>query len=90
MSVSAARVSVTTTATSLAAGDSADGLSVAVHNPGSVAVYVGGSTVTTATGFELGPQQTLSIDLDPPRGPVAGEWGAGEALYGIVAAGKVG
>jgi hypothetical protein len=87
MSVSASRVTVTDAATILASGDSADGLSVAVHNPGATTVFIGGADVTASNGFELGAEQTIAIDLAPPRGPVSGEWGAGESLYGVVASG---
>lgn len=66
--------SVTTTATAILAGRSARE-SLLVQNLGSVDVYVGGSTVTTATGIKVAANESLSFD------EFVG------TLYGIVAAG---
>lgn len=44
------------------------------HNGGGAAVYLGGSDVTTSTGFELKNNSTLSVYL-PGR----------ETIYGVVA-----
>lgn len=72
-----AEVSVATTATRIATGDS-DGCIATIKNIGSADVYLGGSSVTTATGLALGASAAMSLDLD-----------AGENLYGIVATGTV-
>ena len=70
-----AEVSVATTATVIASGDS-DGCVATIKNVGSADVYLGGSSVTTANGVALGASAAMSFDLD-----------AGEKLYGIVATG---
>ena len=74
------QVSVGTTATRVDVTDpwyanSALG-SVLVRNRGSVSVFLGGSAVTTANGFELGAGESVSMDL-----------GTKDTLYGIVASG---
>lgn len=76
------RVTVATTATRL---DSTtvpfSGGAFAVQNLGSATVYVGLSTVTTATGWPVPAGSTLSLEsasIDPSVG-----------LYGIVAASTV-
>lgn len=46
--------------------------SLLVRNRGAVAVYLGGSTVTTSTGFQLDPGESLTLDF-PTYG--AGLWG---------------
>ena len=79
MAVSAAAVSVGTTATllSVTETDYVGGASFAVKVPsGGATVYVGASGVTTATGFPLAAGDTLQVDVDK-----------GESLYGVVAAG---
>lgn len=48
---------------------------VTVLNSGTVTLYVGGSTVTTATGVPVGPNSQLTL-----QGPMV-------ALYGITASG---
>lgn len=81
MTVKSSAVSVTTSATRLDSADSADdgqpGQSVAVYNNGTATIYLGGSSVTTATGSPV-PAGTWgpSMDLTPAEG-----------LYGIVASG---
>lgn len=48
---------------------------ISVHNPSSVAAYLGGSGVTTsAYGCVLNPSETFTADLPP-----------GSTLYGVVA-----
>lgn len=69
-------VTVTTTATLVVAADDKN-RTVYLHNPSGVKFYLGGSTVTTLTGFHLDNGGTLAIEL-PLR----------ETLYGIVAAGS--
>ena len=74
MSIAASRVTVAATATLIATGF--NGASwVYVHAPsGGNTVYIGGSDVTAATGFEL------------PKGAVHEFWLAEtDKLYGIVA-----
>lgn len=76
MPLKSAHVSVTTSATLLAAGtDGAPGypISVVVLNTGSTSVELGGADVTASTGYELGAGLSLSIDLVH-----------GDDLYGIV------
>lgn len=51
------------------------GESVVVQNGTSVTVYLGGSTVTTASGFALAAGSTLAVDLAD-----------GETIYGVVEA----
>src|SRR5829696_8377809 len=65
VAVRATRVTVTDTATPLI-GSTADyqmGSSALIRNRGSVSVYVGGSGVTTATGYELEPGDAIPVDL---------------------------
>ena len=79
MAVSAAAVSVGTTATllSTAETDFVGGAAFAVKVPsGGATVFVGASGVNTSAGFPLAAGETLLVDLD-----------AGESLYGVVASG---
>jgi hypothetical protein len=69
-------VTVTTTATLVVAADDKN-RTVYLHNPSGVKFYLGGSTVTTLTGFHLDNGETLAVEL-PLR----------ETLYGIVASGS--
>lgn len=77
MGIAAARVAVTPDATVLlsagAEGDFTPGRSIAVYNPGSVSVYLGGGDVDASTGFELLGGRTFAADLH------------GDALYGLSA-----
>lgn len=83
MAVKSRAVSVATTATQLDSttdnDDGSPGESIAVYNNGAATIYIGGSSVTTATGSPV----------------AAGTWGPtfdlgpGEPLYGIVASGTV-
>ena len=69
---------VTTSATSLDVDDSANSSrSCLIRNRGSVAVFVGGPAVTSATGYQLDPGEALSLDT--------GGTGAGVATYAITA-----
>lgn len=54
--------------------------SVLIRNRGSVAVFIGGSAVTTGTGFQLDPGETVTLDTSGT--------GAGVATYGITASGS--
>lgn len=91
MSVAPARVTVTTVATRLdvtAEADYAAGAPAFVRTYGqamvvrnrdtSNSVYLGGPTVTAATGFELAAGESMSLDL-----------ANNDALYGITASGTV-
>lgn len=81
MAVTAARVSVATTATRLDTG-TVGGMSrsaLLVRNAGAATVDLGGSTVTSGAGFELAAGESASIDV------VFGDGG----VYGIAAAGTV-
>lgn len=64
MATLGAQVSVTNTATLLYQSD-ADGSTVLVCNRGTSPVFVGSAAVTTATGFQLDPGTSISLDLDP-------------------------
>lgn len=75
--ISASRVTVTTSATSIVAAGS-DTIGACVRNAGTASVYLGGSGVTTSTGYELPASDTLCMDLLN-----------NETLYGIVASGTV-
>ena len=74
--MASAQVTVTSSATALDQS-TAGARSLLVRNRGAVAVYLGDSGVTTATGFQVDPAETVAIDI--PRSGGAG------ALYGITA-----
>ena len=75
MAVKASRVNVGATATALSAtDDSRAGEAVVVRNRGSAAVYLGGSDVTSSTGFQLDAGDTLAVDVT-----------YGETLYAVAA-----
>lgn len=78
MAVSSGQVTVGTTPTLLSAAetDSSAGEQIVVNNSGAVSVYLGGPTVSTATGY------ALAAGVVSPRL----ELGTGEALYAVVAA----
>lgn len=78
MTLVTGQVAVATTATLIIAGDPIARSAVVVGNRGAASVFVGGSGVTTATGFEVKAGLDGYFHLDP-----------GEALYGIVAAATV-
>lgn len=73
------RVTVATTATRVdaaAAGDHIGECRITILNPtGGQSVFLGGSAVTTAAGYELVSGASKDFDLE-----------AGETLYGIVTA----
>lgn len=79
MAVVGAVVAVATTATLLsgADGDSIAGQSIYVSNAGANPIFLGGSGVTTGTGYSLAAGASL---------PWPVRLGVGEALYGIVTA----
>lgn len=79
MAVKAARVSVAATATALAQTDTVAVSAILVRNRGTAAVYLGASDVTTATGFQLDPGESATVE--------AGTYPL--ALYGICASGTV-
>lgn len=78
MAVSAAVVTVATTATALTSteADSMIGSQIVVNNTSAVTVFLGGSGVTTATGYPL------AAGIVSPRF----ELGPNEALFGVVTA----
>lgn len=79
MAVVGAVVAVGTSATLLsgADGDAIVGQCVYVTNAGANPIFLGGSGVTTVTGYSLAAGASL---------PWAVQLGVGEALYGVVAA----
>lgn len=79
MAVVGVVIAVATTATLLsgADGDAIVGQSVYVSNAGANPIFLGGSGVTTGTGYSLAAGASLPWPL---------QLGVGEALYGIVAA----
>jgi hypothetical protein len=67
MTVKPAQTSVTTSAVRLDQATDTDhisGQSVLVRNRGTVAVFLGGSDVTSAAGFQLDPGEAATFDLD--------------------------
>jgi len=74
-------VTVTTTATAIPTTPMSNRKAITVFNMSQSAgeiVYLGNSSVTTATGYPLQPYQGLPFDL-----------GSGAKLYGIVASGTI-
>jgi hypothetical protein len=71
-----AQVTVTTTATLLVAANIMD-QTVALHNLGGGAVYLGDANVTTANGYKLDNGDKLQVPV-----------GDNEGLYGITASGS--
>lgn len=68
---------VTTTATAIPSSNATDRRSIILKNEGAVTVYLGGSAVTSSTGFPLEAGDTLPLDL-----------GNDIILYGITASGS--
>lgn len=75
MAATTARISVGTSAALLAAD--ADSGAALIRNRGTGAVYLGDASVTSATGFQVDPGETIPMDLYP-----------GDALYAISASGS--
>lgn len=76
-----AQRTVNTSATALDVDDTSNAVrSVLIRNRGTVAMYVGGPTVTTGTGFQIDAGESVSLDT--------GGTGAGVAVYGITASGS--
>jgi hypothetical protein len=84
MAVLAQQVTVGTSATQLspAPTDAFSGSSIAVNNTGSVTVYLGGPTVTTATGYPLVAGAVISVDLVRVGGTTPA---MDESLFGVAA-----
>ena len=61
--LAAAAVSVGTTATPLPASALANRRSMMIYNNGAAIIYLGGSGVTTATGFPLLPGQAVTLEV---------------------------
>lgn len=78
MAVKAKRVTVTTSPTKINSKptDGQSGAGGQARNRGASSVFVGGSDVTTATGYEVEAGDVIAFDLDH-----------GEDIYGIVASG---
>lgn len=75
--ITASRVTVATTATLIfTTTGGTGGSNVLIRNPGTVSVYLGGSGVTAATGFELAPGDAVSLQIR-----------RSDTVYGIVASG---
>lgn len=68
-------VSVGSTATLICAADDIP-RTIYVHNAGGAKIYVGGSTVTTTTGYHIGNNESADFFI-PVR----------QTLYGVVASG---
>ena len=68
-------VSVGTTATLIVDSDNKN-RDVYIHNGGGAKIYIGGSAVTTSTGFHLANNESLSVFLP-----------LGEKMYAVVASG---
>jgi len=62
MAVVGTQVTVSNTATALESSITADGVALLVRNRGSVAVYLGGPAVTTATGYQLDAGEAVSLE----------------------------
>lgn len=73
-SIAIARPVVATSATVLYTSPNWQ-MSVLIRNPSAVSVYIGGSDVTTSTGFEVAAGDAISYILDPL-----------DSIYGVVAA----
>ena len=68
-------VTIATTPTLIVADDNQN-RTIYIHNSGGAKIYVGGSTVTTTTGFHIGNGESQELFL-----PIS------ETLYGVVASG---
>lgn len=78
MAVKGHRVNVTASATALEVAITAQSGSLVVRNRGAVAIYIGGSDVTSAAGYQLDPSESIEIaamDMSPT------------GVYGITASG---
>lgn len=73
-------VSVTTSATSIVTIP-ANGAPVLLVNGSGATVYIGGSGVTTSTGYALAASSAVLVTYGPPSPQIGG---ASLALYGIV------
>lgn len=67
MALTGRRVTVTDVATRIDAADTNNSTprSLTVKNAGSAAIDIGGSTVTSGTGYELAAGASISLDLEP-------------------------
>lgn len=68
MAVKGHRVTVAATATALEVAITAQSGSLVVRNRGSVAIYIGGSDVTSAAGYQLDPSESIEVaceDISP-------------------------
>lgn len=78
MAISTAQVAVSTTAAKLTSTptDSRAGSSIAITAPAAATLYIGGSGVTSTTGFAVAAGASVSLDLQ-----------SGEDVYGVLASG---
>jgi ApbE superfamily uncharacterized protein (UPF0280 family) len=84
MSVYSAQVTVGTSPArlDLARGwNGAAGGACLIRNRGSVAIYLGNSNVTTSTGFQIDPGDSISIDLRSADPVYAISGSAGQACH---------
>lgn len=89
MAVSGSRVTVTNAATQLTPvdADGIGGMSLGVKNTdASLTVYLGGASVTSATGYPLGPGEVANIDLRNDE-PLYGITASGSAVVGVLVVG---
>lgn len=75
MAATSARISVGTSAVTLAAD--VDSGAALIRNRGTGAVYLGDASVTSSTGFQVDPGETVPVDLFP-----------GDTLYAVSASGS--
>jgi len=78
VAISTAQVAVSTTAAKLTSTptDSRAGSSIAITAPVAATLYIGGSGVTSTTGFAVAAGASVSLDLQ-----------SGEDVYGVLASG---
>lgn len=89
MALSATVVTVAVTPTQLnqPQTDGAPGSSLAILVPaGGATVFIGGPTVTAATGWPITAGESLFLDLDERSGGAVSAVNPGEVVYAIVAA----
>ena len=87
MAVSSAIVAVSTTPALLSADSDGGGASVLVQAPASATLFVGGSTVTPATGFAVAAGQALSVDLPGPNDQLFGVLASGSGVVSVLRSG---
>jgi len=81
MALWAKQVTIGTTATRIDDPETAQNMVVLLCNRSDASIFVGGAGVTTSTGFELTPGDTLTI-----RGS-GRQWSHSDGIYGVSTAG---